>query len=303
MNPEIKKNLALIGAPFDMAASLRGARLGPDAIRLAGIHPRLEAIGYNVKDFGNIEARNNLNTARSDNNLNNMEYVVEANQNLYEAFDKAFTEDYFPVMLGGDHSLAIGTIKASLKHYPDLGVLWIDAHGDINTAETSPSGNIHGMPVATLMGMGAQELIDVGQSDVLLKKENIVFVGLRDLDTGERKAIKELGIKYYTMHEVDSLGIKKVMTEALDYLSERTDHIHLSYDMDSLDPTVAPGTGTKVPGGMSYREAHLALEMISQTEKLVSVDLVEVNPILDEQNKTGEAAAALAGSLLGEWLI
>ncbi|MDO5037875.1 MAG: arginase [Tissierellia bacterium] len=304
MKPEINEKISLIGAPLDMAASLRGCRLGPDAIRLAGIKERLEAIGYQVKDRGNIPVVNSLDQDRAANNLNHAPKVVQANQDLYEITNQVMEEGDFPLILGGDHSVAIGSIKAILRHYPNLGVLWFDAHGDVNTDETTPSGNIHGMPVATLMGLGAQVLLDIGQEgDPLLKKENIVYIGSRDLDPGERSMIKKLGIKTYTMHDVDYRGISAVMEEALAYLLEKTDHLHLSFDMDVLDPEVAPGTGTKVPGGMAYREAHLALELLAQTGKLVSAEFVEVNPALDMENKTAKAAAALAGSLMGEWLI
>lgn len=303
MRPELNKNISLIGAPLDMAASLRGCRLGPDAIRLAGIVKRLEGIGYNVKDCGDIPVKNHLDKERAANNLNNLEIVKKANQDLYEKVKEEFAAGQFPIVLGGDHSIAMGSIKASLEHNPNLGVIWFDAHGDINTDKTSPSGNIHGMPVASLMGFGAEELLDIGKKEYLLKKENIVYIGSRDLDAGERKTMKDLGVKVYTMHEVDYYGIKVVMEEAIEYLKDKCDSIHVSFDMDVLDPEVAPGTGTKVPGGMGYREAHLSLELVAKTEKLVSAEFVEVNPALDLENKTAKAAVALAGSLMGEWLI
>lgn len=303
MKPEINENLSIIGAPLDMGASLRGARLGPDAIRLAGLEKRLTNIGYKVKDIGNIEVRNNLKIEKADNNLNNLKIVKEANQNLYQVVDREMTEGQFPVVIGGDHSIAIGTIKAVLNHYPNVGVIWFDAHADINTDETSPSGNIHGMPVSTLLGKGSEVLLEVGETDKLLKVENIVYIGSRDLDLGERSILKDLGIRVYTMHDIDYRGIQEVMDEAIDYLMARVDEIHVSFDMDVLDPEIAPGTGTIVPGGLDYREAHLSLELIALTEKLVSVEFVEVNPILDVKNQTAEAAVALSGSLLGEWLI
>ncbi|MCD1147690.1 arginase [Peptoniphilus sp. KCTC 25270] len=303
MKPEINKNISIIGAPLDMGASLRGCRLGPDAIRLAGMVRRIEEIGYDVKDCGNVEVKNHLGMDRAPNNLNNLELVKKANMDLYEAVKTELKAEQFPLILGGDHSIAIGSIKAVLDKYPNLGVIWFDAHGDINTNDTSPTGNIHGMPVATLLGLGAEELLEIGQKESLLKKENIVYIGSRDLDGGERTMMKDLGIKVYTMHEVDYYGIKHVMEEAIEYLKDRCEHIHVSFDMDVLDPTVAPGTGTKVPGGMGYREAHLSLELVAKTEKLVSAEFVEVNPALDMENMTAKAAVALAGSLLGEWLI
>lgn len=303
MKPELNKNISIIGAPLDMGASLRGCRLGPEAIRLAGIVKRLENIGYNVKDCGNLQVSNHLGLERAENNLNHLDIVKKANQDLYEAVKGEIDKGQFPLILGGDHSIAIGSIKASLEKHPDLGIIWFDAHGDINTDTISPSGNIHGMPVATLMGLGAQDLLEIGSKDVLLKRENIVYIGCRDLDGGERHMLKEHGIKVFTMHEVDYYGIQRVMEESISYLNDKCKQIHVSFDMDVLDPEIAPGTGTKVPGGMQYREAHLCLELVAKTEKLVSVEFVEVNPILDIKNKTARAAVALAGSLLGEWLI
>ncbi|MDO5712950.1 MAG: arginase [Tissierellia bacterium] len=303
MNPEINDKLSIIGCPLDMGASLRGARLGPEAIRLAGIVKRLEDIGYEVRDTGDIPVPNHLGLERSDNNLNYLEIVKAAVEELEKRVDHEMSEGRFPVVLGGDHAIAMGTIRGVLNHVENLGVLWFDAHGDINTDETTPSGNIHGMPVASLLGLGSYELRAMGHENLKVKKENIVYIGQRDLDAGERSMIKDLGIKVYTMHEVDYMGIKKVMEEAIEYLSDRVDGFHVSFDMDILDPEVAPGTGTKVPGGMAYREAHLCLELLAKTKKVVSCEFVEVNPILDVVNKTAEAAVALSGSLLGEWLI
>ena len=303
MNPEKNPELAIIGCPLDMGASLRGSRLGPEAIRLAGLEKRLRNIGYQVTDYGDVEVKNTYIHERGKNNLNHLDLVKEANENLYDKVDQALDKKQFPLVLGGDHSIAIGSIKALLNHYEDLGVLWFDAHGDINTEMTSPSGNIHGMPVASLMGEGSPILRGIGQEKRFLNKGQIVYIGSRDLDLGERKIMKDLGVKVFTMHEVDAMGIRGVMEEALNYLGQTCSHIHVSFDMDVLDPEVAPGTGTKVPGGMDYREGHLCLESVAQTGKLVSCEFVEVNPILDHENKTAKAAVALAGSLLGEWLI
>lgn len=302
MNPEINQNLSIIGVPLDLGASKRGASLGPDAIRFAGIRKRLENIGYNVQDEGNIQFKT-VETGMDSTHHKNLETVVEANQVLAEKVDEVMKAGRFPVVIGGDHSLAMGTIKGVLRNVPNLGVIWFDAHGDINTGETSPSGNIHGMPVAALLGRGLEALTSIGGKEYKLKKENIVYVGSRDLDSGERTTLKELGIKTFTMHEIDLLGIRAVMEEAIKIASDGTDGVHVSFDMDVMDPAFAPGTGTIVPGGMEYREAHLSLELIAKNANLVSVEFVEVNPILDDKNKTAEAAVALAGSLLGEWLI
>lgn len=303
MRPEMNSKLSIIGVPLDLGASLRGSNLGPDAIRYAGIKDRLERIGYEVKDEGDIPVQRENAVTEKGSNLKNLNVIVETNQKLAEKVDEVMKAGRFPLVIGGDHSLALGTIKGVLKNVPKLGVIWFDAHGDINTDETTPSGNIHGMPVASLLGMGHEALYTVGGEEYKLDKKNFVYIGSRDLDAGERSAMKALGMHVYTMHEIDDLGIKAVMEEAIKLASDGTDGIHVSFDMDVLDPSVAPGTGTKVKGGMAYREAHFSLEMIAKSEKLVSVEFVEVNPLLDIENMTGKAAVALAGSLMGEWLI
>lgn len=302
MNPGINPKLSLIGVPLDLGASKRGASLGPDAIRFAGIKERLEKIGYEVEDEGNI-SYHAQETGRDASNHKNLDSVVEANEALAVKVDQVMKNGRFPLVIGGDHSLAIGTIKGVLKNVPRLGVIWFDAHGDINTGETSPSGNIHGMPVASLLGRGLERLSSIGGSEYKLDKTKIAYVGCRDLDSGERDALKELNISVFTMHDIDLNGIQWVMEQAIGIASTDTDGVHVSFDVDVLDPAFAPGTGTIVPGGMEYREAHLSLELIAKEVKLVSVEFVEVNPILDDKNKTAEAAVALAGSLLGEWLI
>ncbi len=302
MEVEGKRKIALIGVPIDLGAGTQGTNLGPEAIRIAGIVKRLEAMGYIVDDRGDIPVGKREPKVVEGTNLKNLKEILKVNSLLCEAVSKAMDEEMMPVVLGGDHSIAIGTIFGVLQHKKNLGVIWFDAHGDINTSETSPSGNIHGMPVAVLTGMEHGELSSIG-GNVFLKSENVVYVGSRDLDEGERKAMKAQGIKVFTMYEIDDMGIKKVMEEAIKIAGEGTDGIHVSFDLDAVDPEIAPGTGTKVPGGMGYRETHHALEMIAMSNKLVSVEFVEVNPLLDRQNTTAEVTVALAGSLLGEWLI
>lgn len=302
MKLDRKRKIALIGVPIDLGAGTQGTNLGPEAIRIAGMVKRLEAIGYSVDDRGDIPADRGNAKIVEGTNLKNLKEIVKVNSLLCKEVSMVMEEGMIPVVLGGDHSIAIGTIFGVLQHKKNLGVIWFDAHGDINTAETSPSGNIHGMPVAVLTGMGHEDLTSIG-GNVFLKRENLVYVGSRDLDEGERKAMKEQGIKVFTMYEIDDMGIKKVMEEAIKIAGEGTDGIHVSFDLDAVDPEVAPGTGTKVPGGMGYRETHHALEMIAMSNKLVSVEFVEVNPLLDRQNSTAEVTVALAGSLLGEWLI
>ena len=262
----------------------------------------MENIGYQVDDRGDIPADRRKAETLEGSNLKNLNEILRVNRALCQEVAEAMEEGKIPVILGGDHSIAIGSIFGVLQKKKNLGVIWFDAHGDINTNKTSPSGNIHGMPVSVLMGIGPEELTSIGNGE-FLKRENIVYVGSRDLDPEERKAMKEQGIKVFTMYEIDDMGIKKVMEEAIRIAGEGTDGIHVSFDMDAMDPEIAPGTGTKVPGGMGYRETHYALEMIAKSDKLVSAEFVEVNPLLDQGNKTAEAAVALSGSLLGEWLI
>jgi len=229
--------------------------------------------------------------------------VAEKSTLLAEKVDEVIELGSFPLVLGGDHSIAIGTLAGVSKHYKNLGVIWYDAHGDLNTAETSPSGNIHGMPLAVSLGLGHTSLTEIGGCSPKVKAENVVIIGARSLDDGEKALIKEKGIKVYTMHEIDRLGMAKVMEETITHLKDRTDGVHLSLDLDGLDPIDAPGVGTPVIGGLSYRESHLAMEMLEEAKIITSAEFVEVNPILDEKNKTAICAVELMGSLFGEKLV
>jgi arginase len=303
MKPSINSKLAIIGVAIDLGAGTPGVSLGPAAIRFAGVTERLSNIGYQVEDMGDIVAIKPVSPHTDGTNLKNLDEVARVNNLLCEKVSTAMSANLFPLVLGGDHSIAIGTIAGVLQHKSNLGVIWFDAHGDINTDETSPSGNIHGMPVAVSLGLGHDRLTAIGGTDKKLNTKNIVFIGCRDLDAGERKILKELGITVFTMHEIDRLGMTEVMTRAIEIASNGTDGIHVSFDLDSMDPVFVQGTGTRVPGGLTYRESHLALEMIAQTEKVVSAEFVEVNPIIDHKNETAKTAVALIGSLMGEWLI
>jgi len=289
---------------MDLGQTRRGVDMGPSAIRYAGVSERLESLNYVVHDEGDIRVEIK-ERAQSDteSNLKNLKAVADGNEKLSQKVDEAIRSNRFPLVLGGDHSIAIGTLAGVSKHYKNLGVIWYDAHGDLNTAETSPSGNIHGMPLAVSLGIGHPTLTNIGGYCPKVKPENIVIIGARSLDEGERILIKENGIKVYTMHEVDRLGMTKVMEETISYLKERTDGVHLSLDLDGLDPEAAPGVGTPVAGGLSYRESHLAMEMLSESNIITSAEFVEINPILDEKNKTADVAVALMSSLLGDTLL
>ena len=297
------KKLSIIGMPMDLGQMRRGVDMGPSAIRYAGINERLNPLFDEIHDLGDIAIGRPEVVVDKESNLRNLDLVAEKNTMLAEKVDESIQSGFFPLVLGGDHSIAIGTLAGVAKHYKNLGVIWYDAHGDLNTAETSPTGNIHGMPLAASLGLGHPLLTELGGYSPKVKPENVVIIGARALDEGEKELIKEIGIKVYTMHEIDRLGMTKVMEETIAYLKERTDGVHLSLDLDGLDPSDAPGVGTPVMGGISYRESHLAMEMLEESKIITSAEFVEVNPILDEKNKTATCAVALMGSLFGEKLL
>lgn len=301
----MNKTVEIIGAPSTFGQRKLGVNLGPDAIRYAGIVARIEAIGLTVKDSGNINVPElNLNKFNSEQQgLRNLEEIIETSETLSQSVSNSLSNNHFPLILGGDHSIAIGSISGVSKHYENLGVIWYDAHGDLNIPEESPSGNIHGMPLRILAGDGDDKLVNIANYAPKVKPENIVLIGMRDLDVGERQYIKDNNIKTYTMAEVDRYGIKQVIKETIDYLKEKTDGIHLSLDVDALDPVETPGTGTRVLGGLTYRESHFALELLHNSNLVTSMDLVEVNPLIDHNNDTAEQAVGLVGSFFGETLL
>lgn len=300
----MKKKISLIGVPMDLGQARRGVDMGPSAIRYAGVIERLRRLNHEVEDRGDIEIGRPPNfDIKNEQNLKDLEEVVKSNQRLADAVSDASDRGDFPLVLGGDHSIAIGTLAGIANKYENLGVIWYDAHGDLNTGETSPSGNIHGMPLAVSLGIGHTSLTEIGGYAPKIKPENIVIVGARSLDEGEKELIREKGIKVFTMHEIDRLGMTTVMEEAISHVSRNTDGLHLSFDLDALDPQDAPGVGTPVVGGTTYREAHLAMEILAERNIVTSAEFVEVNPILDNKNQTAEAAVALIGSLFGEKLL
>ncbi|MBB5174229.1 arginase [Texcoconibacillus texcoconensis] len=300
----MNKRISVIGVPMDLGQNRRGVDMGPSAMRYAGVIERLIALGFDVVDRGDIEiGRPSKLDVIEEGNLKDLKVVVKANQSLYEKVRSVGEQGDFPLVLGGDHSIAIGTLAAVAKERENLGVIWFDAHGDLNTGETSPSGNIHGMPLAVSLGLGHQSLAELGGYAPKIKPENIVIIGARSLDAGEKQLIREKGMNVYTMHEIDRLGMTQVMNEAIAYLSCGTDGVHLSVDLDALDPQDAPGVGTAVLGGTSYRETHLAMEMLAEQNMVTSAEFVEVNPILDVRNQTAVAAVELMGSLFGEKLL
>lgn len=297
-------NISLIGVPMDLGQNRRGVDMGPSAIRYAGVVERLQEIGHTVTDEGNIQIAAAEKAASPDTNLKNLKEVTDASTALANKIHDVMENGQFPLILGGDHSIAIGTLAGLGDRYENLGVIWYDAHSDINTGETSPSGNIHGMPLAVSIGLGHEKLVNIRGFAPKIKPENVVIIGARSIDPGEREIIKEQGIKVFTMHDIDKLGMTEIMDQTMWYLKDReVDGVHLSLDLDGIDPIYTPGVGTPVPGGISYRESHLAMEMLFTSDMITSAEFVEVNPILDEKNKTADVAVALIGSLFGEKLL
>src|SRR5690625_990905 len=300
----MNKAISLIGVPMDLGQTRRGVDMGPSAIRYAGIIEKLEKLNFTIHDLGNIDIlRPDRKERESEDKLRNLAQIVEANTTLAKIVDEQVQKKNFPLVLGGDHSIAIGSLAGISAHYHNLGVIWYDAHGDINTPTTSPSGNIHGMPLAVSLGLGHKKLTSILYDRPKIKPENVVLIGVRDLDEGEKDLLRQLNIKVYTMHEIDRLGMSHVMNETIDYLQGRTDGVHLSFDLDGMNPSEAPGVGTPVIGGVTYRESHLAMEMLAEANIITSAEFVEVNPMLDDKNKTAIVTVALIGSLLGEKLL
>ena len=295
--------IRIIGAPMDLGADRRGVDIGPSAIRYAGLSDRLHQLGYTVHDIGNIVIPQPESQAEGNPRLKYLDPIVRASEELARIVTTSLQEGEFPLILGGDHSIALGSISGVARIHKPLGVIWLDAHPDFNTGETSPSGNIHGMILAALAGLGAKQLTDVGGWSPKLDPAHIVIVGARDIDVDERNALRKHSIHVFTMSDIDRNGISDVMRQANAVAGQNNNPIHLSLDMDALDPREAPGVGTPVRGGLSYREAHLAMEMIADTQRLVSMDVVEVNAILDRENATAQLAVELTLSALGKKIL
>lgn len=277
--------------------------MGPSAIRAAKLHSVLTKVGHEVLDGGNVTTVESEARKIKDPKLKYLDEVLLACKRLSQVVTRALGSDEFPLVLGGDHSIALGTWAGLAAVGRNEGLIWIDAHGDFNTSETTPSGNIHGMPFAALVGLGDERLVNLGGHGAKANPKHSVLVGIRDLDPGEKKLIAKSGVRYFTMRDIDEMGIRKVMDEAIAITGKNGRKIHVSFDIDVMDPAFAKGTGTPSPGGMSYREAHLAMEMVADTGQLQSMEMVEVNPLLDDQNKTGELAVGLIASALGKRII
>lgn len=292
----------IIGAPVDLGASRRGTDMGPSAMRAAHLHSRLQKLGHTVRDAGNVFAPE-MEQAPQEGGLRYADEILSACSDLADRVEAAVRDGAIPLVLGGDHSVAIGTQAGLGRISKDRGLIWFDAHADFNTDKTSPSGNIHGMPVSAALGIGHPRLADFDQEGAKLPAENVVLVGLRDVDPREAELLADSKVSYFTMRDIDEMGVGAVTDEAMQIAGKGRDGVHLSFDLDGVDPQWAPGTGTKVEGGLTYREAHLALEKLADWGRLTSLEFVEVNPLLDVENKTGRFAVGLIASALGKGIL
>jgi len=298
----MNRNISLIGAPTDIGAGSRGASMGPEAMRVAQLAPVLESHGLTVKDCGNLIGPSNP-WLPPVNGYRHLDEVTTWNRLVHEAMYAELSAGQLPILLGGDHCLGLGSISAVARHCRDTGkklrVLWLDAHADFNTSALTPSGNIHGMPVACLCGHGPQQLIEIGGQVPAINPKWVRQIGIRSVDAGEKRFVHEVGLEVFDMRYIDEMGMRHTMELALATLDANT-HLHVSFDVDFLEPAIAPGVGTTVPGGPTYREAQLCMEMIADTGLLASLDVMELNPALDVRNQTALLAVDLIESLFGK---
>jgi arginase len=303
----MSKRVGFLGVPMDLGGGLRGVDMGPSAIRIAGLGRRVQALGLEFDDLGNVPVLRSDAKEPKNTSAKYLDSISNCCRRLRGRVERLLEEGGFPLVIGGDHSIACGTVAGISSYYhrrkKKIGLIWFDAHADMNTPETSPSGNVHGMPLASIMGFGPDELTKLGERFPMVEPEKAVLIGIRDVDQGERELAKECGIKVYSMREIDILGMDRVMKEAIAIVTHGTAGFHLSFDMDGLDPYEAPGVGTPVTGGVTQREAHLLLENAAESGKLLGLEFTEINPILDEHNRTAEMAVALVLSGLGKRII
>jgi arginase len=297
----------VLGVPMDLGSGRRGVDMGPSAIRIAGLEDRLRELGHTVVDEGDLTIRNMEALKVGDVRARYLGEIARASAVACRKVDRVMQRGHFPLVLGGDHSIAVGTVSGIAawcrRRGKKLGLLWVDAHGDINTPESSPSGNIHGMPVAALLGYGPPELTRIGGAFPKVDARNVALVGIRSLDEGEKHRLKETGVQVHTMSDIDRHGIHRIMKKALARVTDGTDYVHVSFDLDAVDPTVAPGVGTPVKGGLDYREAHLIMELLHDSKVMTSLEMVEVNPILDTGNASAAFAVELVQSAFGKKIL
>lgn len=299
--------MAIVGVPLDLGAGRRGVDMGPSAIRTAGLNARLEGLGYRVEDLGNIGVEQPESSKPGSASARFLSAIATTCTELAARIEKAASQGKIPLVLGGDHSIAVGTFGGMAEAWKQrgqkLGIIWMDAHTDMNTPGTSPSGNVHGMPLACLVGTGPRALTHLNGWGPKADPKNVALIGIRDVDLDERPLVRRSGVRVFTMRDIDERGMRAVMHDALAVAGEGTDGIHLSLDMDGVDPREAPGVGTPVRGGFSYREAHLAMEIVADSRLMRSMEVVEVNPILDESNRTALLAVELVLSAMGKRIL
>ncbi len=301
------KKIRVIGIPLDLGQSRRGVDMGPSAVRVAGLQARLEALGHMVEDGGNVAVAIAEQKKEGSSSAKYLKEITATCTKLAELVVNTLESGKVPLVLGGDHSVAAGTVAGLAEYHrrkdEKVGLIWIDAHTDINTPNTSPSGNVHGMPLAAIMGLGPPELANIFNFSPKVEAENCVLVGIRDIDAAEKENIRRAGIEVYTMRDIDERGMRTVIEEALRIAGRGVAGYHVSLDMDWIDPEDAPGVGTPVRGGATYREAHLAMEIIADHGRMCSFEIVEVNPVIDEHNRTAELAVELAASAFGKKIL
>jgi len=302
-----QSHIAIIGAPLDLGAGRRGVDMGPSALRLAGLNTRLQSLGYEAEDFGNVSVAQQESTPSGPENAKYLSQIAKTCAKLAVMVEGVLAVNKFPLVLGGDHSVAVGTVSgvshAFRQRDEKIGLIWIDAHADMNTPESSPSGNVHGMPLACCVGRGPRELTNIFDYTPKVEGRNVVLIGIRDVDIKERGTVRESGVTAFTMRDIDERGLRNVMEQAIALANDGTAGFHLSLDMDSVDPDEAPGVGTPVRGGMTYREAHLAMETICDCSRMVSMEVVEVNPVLDSANRTALLGVELVMSAMGKKIL
>lgn len=304
----MSKAIAIIGAPLDLGAGRRGVDMGPSAMRVAGLGRRLSALGYAVSDLGNISvAQPEAVEDAGSSDARFLPQIAASCESLGVMVMKALADGEAPLVLGGDHSIAVGTVAGVSKFFHDagkkIGVLWMDAHADMNTPQSSPSGNVHGMPLACCTGTGPESLAKMFGFAPKVDAGNVALVGIRDVDLLERGVVRDTGVRAFTMRDIDERGMRAVMDEAIRIVSSGTAGFHFSVDMDFVDPEYAPGVGTPVRGGATYREAHLAMEVVCDSGRMVSMEVVEVNPVIDEVNRTADLAVELILSAMGKKIL
>ena len=303
----MKRTVHVLGAPLDLGAGRRGVDMGPSAVRLTQLGPRLEVLGLQVVDQGNVEVAVAEATNFGDPRCRYLREVAATCGQIFERVWATVQQGAIPLTLGGDHSIAVGSISAVAASHRGrgqrIGLMWLDAHADMNTPETSPSGNVHGMPLAALLGFGPGALVEIGGPGAKVDPKNVALIGIRALDEAEKRIVRQSGVNAYTMADIDKRGIHAVLTEALERVLANTGGVHVSLDIDGLDPEIAPGVGTPVRGGLSYRESHLAMEMVAESGRILGMDLVEVNPILDQHNATAEMGCELILSAFGKSIL